>query len=233
MPSCQKTVAFEKACTLFNLGAIYTQIGSKQDRTSEKELDHAVDNFLRAAGVFRHIYDTFTNAPSMDLKPLVLEVFVLLMLAQARECLFEKLQLQIDTLSLNGSTHVYSDLAGEASQLMTEYSRIHQNIQNNYTHTYLPDCWLGLVPLKAEYYKALGHYYSAKSINLSEKKEKDKEKFDKQETFVYNSNNSHFNESDEEIKPIYLKKVHLREAQSSHEETQRLQRMCRDLRVSK
>jgi hypothetical protein len=52
VPSCQKTVAFEKACTLFNLGAIYTQIGAKQDRTSEKELDHAVDNFLRAAGVF-------------------------------------------------------------------------------------------------------------------------------------------------------------------------------------
>lgn len=229
MPSCQKTVAFEKACTLFNLGAIYTQIGAKQDRTSEKELDQAVDNFLRAAGVFRHIYDTFTNAPSMDLKPLVLEVFVLLMLAQARECLFEKLQLQIDTLSMNGSIHVFSDLAGEASQLMTEYSRIHQNIQNNYTHTYLPDCWLGLVPLKAEYYKALAHYYSAKSINLCEKK--DKEKIDKQETFIYNNSNQ-FSENEEEVKPIYVKKVHLKEAQSSHEETQRLQRMCRDLRVN-
>ncbi len=216
-------MAFEKACTLFNLGAIYTQIGAKQDRTSEKELDHAVDNFLRAAGVFRHIYDTFTNAPSMDLKPLVLEVFVLLLLAQARECLFEKLQLQIEALSLNGTTHVFSDLAGEASQLMTEYNRIHQNIQHNYTHTYLPDCWIGLVPLKAEYYKALAHYYSAKSINLSDSK-------DGKESFVYGNNQ--FNESDEEVKPIYLKKVHLREAQSSHEETQRLQRMCRDLRVS-
>lgn len=221
-------MAFEKACTLFNLGAIYTQIGAKQDRTSEKELDHAVDNFLRAAGVFRHIYDTFTNAPSMDLKPLVLEVFVLLMLAQARECLFEKLQLQIEALSLNGSTHVYTDLAGEASQLMNEYNRIHQNIQHNYTHTYLPDCWIGLVPLKGELYKALAHYYSAKSINLNESKEKQE---DKQESFIFNSH-TQLDQNDEEVKPIYLKKVHLREAQSSHEETQRLQRMCRDLRVS-
>lgn len=64
-------MAFEKACILFNLGAIYTQIGAKQDRSLEKGLDAAVDNFLRAAGVFRHIFDTFTNAPSMDLKPQV------------------------------------------------------------------------------------------------------------------------------------------------------------------
>lgn len=71
VPSCQRTVAFEKACVLFNMGAIYTQIGARQDRSSEKGLDSAVDSFLRAAGVFRHIYDTFTNAPSMDLKPQV------------------------------------------------------------------------------------------------------------------------------------------------------------------
>ena len=83
------------------MGAIYTQIGAKHDRTTEQGLDAAVDNFLRAAGIFRHIYDTFTNAPSMDLKPQVLDFIVSLMLAQARECLFEKLQLQIDSLDSN------------------------------------------------------------------------------------------------------------------------------------
>lgn len=75
VPSCQRTVAFEKACILFNLAAIYTQIGAKHDRSSEKGLDSAVDNFLRAAGIFKHIYDTFTNAPSMDLKPQVRSLF--------------------------------------------------------------------------------------------------------------------------------------------------------------
>ncbi|ERL92459.1 hypothetical protein D910_09773, partial [Dendroctonus ponderosae] len=53
VPSCQRTVAFEKACVLFNMGAIYTQIGAKQDRSTAKGLDAAVDNFLRAAGTFR------------------------------------------------------------------------------------------------------------------------------------------------------------------------------------
>ena len=71
VPSCQRTVAFEKACILFNLGGIYTQIGAKQDRCTEKGLDAAVDSFLRAAGIFKHIHETFTNSPSMDLKPQV------------------------------------------------------------------------------------------------------------------------------------------------------------------
>lgn len=106
VPSCQRTIAFEKACTLFNLGAIYTQIGARHDRRTERGLDAAVDSFLRAAGIFRHIYDTFTNAPSMDLKPQVLDVLVSLMLSQARECLFEKLQLQIEALALTESSHV-------------------------------------------------------------------------------------------------------------------------------
>lgn len=106
VPSCQRTIAFEKACTLFNLGAIYTQIGARHDRRTERGLDAAVDSFLRAAGIFRHIYDTFTNAPSMDLKPQVLDVLVSLMLSQARECLFEKLQLQIEALGLTESSHV-------------------------------------------------------------------------------------------------------------------------------
>lgn len=123
VPSAQRTVAFEKACVLFNLGALHTQIGTRQERGTGDGLDGSVDNFLRAAAVFRFIVDNFTNAPSMDLAPEVLEAFILLMMvrknnfydsvihsliiisilfrphkkkpikAQARECLFEKLLL--------------------------------------------------------------------------------------------------------------------------------------------
>jgi len=43
-------------------------------------LDQAVDAFLRAAGTFRYIHENFTNAPSMDLGPDMLEMLVQLML---------------------------------------------------------------------------------------------------------------------------------------------------------
>lgn len=95
VPSSQRTVAFEKASVLFNVGALYTQIGTKQDRSTPKGLDTAVDNFLRAAGTFQYILENFTNAPSMDLSPSTLEFLVHLMCAQARECLFEKGELAL------------------------------------------------------------------------------------------------------------------------------------------
>lgn len=54
-PSCQKTIALEKASILFNIAALYTQIGAKKDRTQLNELNDAVDCFLKAAGIFQHI----------------------------------------------------------------------------------------------------------------------------------------------------------------------------------
>lgn len=88
------------------MAGVYTQIAAKQDRKSEKGLDTAVDSFLRAAGIFKHIHETFTNAPSIDLKSDFLEILVALMLAQARECLYEKLLLQIETFSIADIHHV-------------------------------------------------------------------------------------------------------------------------------
>ena len=84
MPSCQRTVAFEKASILFNAGALYTQLAAKQDRLTARGLDQAVDAFLRAAGTFRYIHENFTNAPSMDLGPDMLEMLVQLMLVSSR-----------------------------------------------------------------------------------------------------------------------------------------------------
>lgn len=154
VPSCQRTIAFEKACCLFNLGAICTQIAAKHDRTDESGLDAAVEGFLHAAGIFQHIYDTFTNAPSMDLKPQVLNVLVTLMSTQARECLFEKMQLKINPSMVgNESQQMLKTLAGEAAQLTFEYRTLHRNLQNENGCINLPEYWNGLVTLKAEFYK--------------------------------------------------------------------------------
>lgn len=62
------------------MAAVYTQIGVKQDRMTRQGLDNAIDNFLRAAGVFKYICDNFTNAPSMDLNAEMLDMFIKLMM---------------------------------------------------------------------------------------------------------------------------------------------------------
>lgn len=171
VPSCQRTVAFEKACVLFNIGAVYTQIGAKQDRTSAKGLDAAVDSFLRAAGTFRYIHENFTNAPSMDLGPEMLEMLIQLMLAQARECLLEKLELQSED---NRSIDICLDLAQEASQLSDCYNGVHRLITHPSVRDYVPYSWTSLVSVKREYFSGMAHFHAAtgilhkEAINMSE-----------------------------------------------------------------
>lgn len=50
VPSCQRTLAFEKGSVLFNIGALHTQMGARQDRSAPAGIDKAVDAFQRAAG---------------------------------------------------------------------------------------------------------------------------------------------------------------------------------------
>jgi hypothetical protein len=83
VPSIQRTVAFEKASVLFNLAALHTQIGSKQDRQLDSDsADGAVDNFLRAAGTLRYIGEHFTHPPSFDLAPHTLDALTALFLVR-------------------------------------------------------------------------------------------------------------------------------------------------------
>ena len=48
---------------------------------------------------------------------------------------------------------MHRDLSGEAAQLTMEYNDIHLSIQTDDIHTYIPEFWASLVPLKSEYYK--------------------------------------------------------------------------------
>lgn len=139
---------------------------------------------------------------------------------------------------------IHRDLSGEAAQLMLEYNKIHLGIDTEWMHTYVPECWAALVPLKAEYYKgksvrlsfasifeynfvlylALAHYHAALSIDVSDSTLNTKDKLKRCSTIG-------LIDSSEEPCPDALKKVHIKESMACHEEAQRLQRMCRDLKV--
>ncbi|KAF2899834.1 hypothetical protein ILUMI_06351 [Ignelater luminosus] len=229
VPSCQRTVAFEKACVLFNIGAIYTQIGTKQDRCTAKGLDSAVDSFLRAAGTFKYIHENFTNAPSMDLGPEMLEMLVQLMLAQARECLLEKLELQSRE---NRPIDIWFDLAQEAAQLSHCYENVHQLITHETVRDYVPYSWISLVQIKREYFNGMAQYHAATGILHKEAAHmspttKDILQFLHVETA---STQLNIRIPKDDVERRLLGKAHLRESLVLHEECQRLQRMCRELK---
>ncbi|XP_045029029.1 rhophilin-2 isoform X1 [Daphnia magna] len=255
VPSAQRTVAFEKACVLFNLGALHTQIGTRLERGTGEGLDGSVDNFLRAAAVFRFIVDNFTNAPSMDLAPQVLEAFILLMIAQARECLFEKLLLSYRGDSAPAQDiDAYLEQAQEAAELSESYHRVYDALSIELVKDYVPDSWIALVQVKSQYYKAMAHQLvgsglvagiDGRPLSLKTKETltfmySEDERTNGEPNFAGHSTGKPTKEKVSTIIDIRVPKndaeqlqlglSHLRESVLLHEESLRLQRMCRDLK---
>jgi len=248
VPSCQRTVAFEKASVLFNIGGLYTQIGTRQDRSTEDGLDCAVDNFLRAAGTFQYIHENFTNAPSTDLSPATLHMLVQLMCGQARECLLEKTELQSYFSISDAETETESDsdpvictdlqlqLAQEAAHVSDVYNKVHTAISQEPVKDYVPYSWVCLTQVKKEHYKALSHFYVSLGL-LDHEDENFKSKTKETLQYLHDVRGT---ENGKEIQRpkipetkqqrVQLGKAHLKEALILHEEALRVNRMCRELR---
>ncbi|KAM3956628.1 GTP-Rho-binding protein rhophilin [Aphomia sociella] len=229
VPSCQRTVAFEKACVLFNMAGIYTQIGAKQERHTCAGLDGAVDALLRAAGTLRYIHENFTNAPSVDLAADTLLVLGALMTAQARECLFEKLRLQARAAAADACL----DLAQESAQLAHTYRQLYDKMQSEGVFNYVPYSWVSLVHVKTEFYKALAHQYCASGLLNAPAGPHPRDRL----AALYAPASATDNGSsvtpllkDQDLDHMALGRAHLAEALTLYEEALRLQRMCRELR---
>ncbi|CAH2056898.1 unnamed protein product, partial [Iphiclides podalirius] len=232
VPSCQRTVAFEKACVLFNMAGIYTQIGAKQERKTCAGLDGAVDALLRAAGTLRYIHENFTNAPSVDLAADTLLVLGTLMTAQARECLFEKLQLQAREACsargqpLHADLDMCLDLAQESAQLAHVYRQLYDKMQTEGVFNYVPYSWVSLVHVKTEFYKALAHQYCGVALLHSAGGQRARDRI----AALHAPDRADCGMNGADAEPAALGRAHLAEALALYEEALRLQRMCRELR---
>uniref|UniRef100_A0A3Q1ASN8 Rhophilin, Rho GTPase binding protein 1 n=1 Tax=Amphiprion ocellaris TaxID=80972 RepID=A0A3Q1ASN8_AMPOC len=160
VPSCQRALAFEKGSVLFNIGALYTQIGARQDRSAACGIDRAIDAFQRAAGAFNYLKENFSNAPSLDMSCPSLCMLVRLMVAQVQECVFERVTLTTQ------DTHFTSQLclAQEAARVSDVYLLVQQTMTQPLMKDYVPFSWASMVQVKSEHFRALSHYYAAVAL---------------------------------------------------------------------
>ncbi|XP_006879497.1 PREDICTED: rhophilin-1 [Elephantulus edwardii] len=162
VPAQQRTLAFEKGSVLFNIGALYTQIGARQDRSCPQGTDCAIEAFQRAAGAFSLLNENFSHAPSPDMSPAALHVLKQLMAAQAQECIFDSLSLPAPVDPHDSLAQLH--LAQEAAQVATEYSLVHQALAQPPARDCVPGSWAALVQAKAEYFRALAHFHTAVAL---------------------------------------------------------------------
>ncbi|KAI5929479.1 Rhophilin-1 [Manis javanica] len=162
VPAEQQSLAFEKGSVLFNIGALHTQIGARQDRSCLEGTSRAVEAFQRAAGAFSLLRENFSHAPSLDMKPASLSMLEQLMTAQAQECVFESLSLPAPVAPDDFPAQLR--LAQEAAQVAAEYQLVHQTMAQLPVRDYVPFPWTSLVRVKAEYFQALAHYHTAMAL---------------------------------------------------------------------
>uniref|UniRef100_A0A667YKK4 Rhophilin Rho GTPase binding protein 1 n=1 Tax=Myripristis murdjan TaxID=586833 RepID=A0A667YKK4_9TELE len=220
VPSCQRALAFEKGSVLFNIGALYTQIGARQDRSATAGIDRAIDAFQRAAGAFNYLKENFSNAPSLDMSGPSLCMLVRLMVAQVQECVFERVTLTTQ------DTHFTSQLrlAQEAARVSDVYSLVQQTMSQPLVKDYVPFSWASMVQVKSEHFRALSHYYAA--VALCDHTHKAFLQF-----YVSAPSGPSLSQvlrDPEERRK--LGKAHLRRAVIRHEEAMRVHSLCKILR---
>ncbi|KAG8431583.1 hypothetical protein GDO86_018105 [Hymenochirus boettgeri] len=230
VPSCQRALAFEKGSVLFNMGALYTQIGARQDRLSLQGVNTAIDAFQKAAGCFNYLKDNFSNAPSLDMSAPSLTMLVRLMVAQVQECIFEKFALE----NVRNDFVTQLQIAQEAAMVEDVYTLVYRTMTQPPVKDYIPFSWITMVRVKAEHFKALSHYHGANALCDYYTSSKDEMK-EHEKAFVQfhfsapeGPSLSYLLQDHEERRK--LGKAHLKKAIMKHEEAMRIHSLCKILR---
>lgn len=225
VPAQQRALAFEKGSVLFNIGALHTQIGARQDCSCTEGTSHAAEAFQRAAGAFRLLRENFSHAPSPDMSAASLSMLEQLMVAQAQECIFRGLLLRA-----SATPDICPDqlqLAQEATQVATEYGLVHQAMAQPPVRDYLPASWTNLARVKAEHFCALAHYHAAMALceSSSAKGELSRQEDIFQPSATREPQGPTLPQHPEERRK--LAKAHLKRAILGQEEALRLHTLCR------
>ncbi|XP_038609764.1 rhophilin-2 [Tachyglossus aculeatus] len=230
VPVNQQNLLLEKASILFNIGALYTQIGTRCNRQTEAGLESAVDAFQRAAGVLNYLKETFTHTPSYDMSPAMLSVLVKMMLAQAQESIFEKISLP----GIRNEFFTLVKMAQEAAKVGEVYQQLHTAMSQEPIKENIPYSWATLTKVKSDHFKALAHYFAATILIDHQLTPNDDE--DQQEKCL----SQLYDFMPEGMTPLavlknkeerkQLGKSHLRKAIDCHEESVRVSGLSKKLR---
>ncbi|XP_034041153.1 rhophilin-2 isoform X3 [Thalassophryne amazonica] len=229
VPLCQQYLSLEKASILFNMAALYSQIGTRCNRQTIAGLEEAVTAFQKAAGILHHLKETFTHVPSYDMSPAMLSMLIRMMLAQAQECLFEK-------TALPGIRNQFISLlkmAQEAAKVSDVYNQVHQSMIQTPVKDHVPLFWFTMSQVKANHYRSMAHFFVASAMldhQLSPSDDEDQQ--EKTLSQVYD----HLPEGHSPLDILKninerqrFGKAHIRRAILGHEEALRLYSLCNNL----
>uniref|UniRef100_A0A672PQU1 Rhophilin, Rho GTPase binding protein 2 n=1 Tax=Sinocyclocheilus grahami TaxID=75366 RepID=A0A672PQU1_SINGR len=227
VPVCQQNISLEKASMLFNMAALYSQIGTRADRQTQAGLEDAIAAFQKSAGVLHYLKETFTHTPSYDMSPAMLSMLMRLMLAQAQECLFE----QITLPGIRNEFFSLLRIAQEAAKVGETYGEVHQCMIQTPIKNNVPFFWTTMSELKTNHYNSLAHYFVSTAL-LDHQCNDDEDKQEKALSQIYDAmpeGRSPLEILKDKEERRRMGKAHLQRSIMGHEEAIRIHSRCRDL----
>ncbi|XP_075934089.1 rhophilin-2 [Anarhichas minor] len=229
VPVCQQNMSLEKASILFNMAAIYSQIGTRSNRQTIAGLEEAISSFQKSAGILNHLKETFTHTPSYDMSPAMLSMLIRMMLAQAQECLFEKTALP----GIRNQFHSLMKMAQEAAKVSEIYDHVHQSMIQTPLKDNVPFFWSTMSQVKTNHYRSMAHYFVASALldhqlGLSD----DEDQQEKTLSQVYDrlpEGRSPLDILKNKDERERIGKAHIRRAILGHEEALRIYSLCHHL----
>ncbi|XP_059485040.1 tyrosine-protein phosphatase non-receptor type 23 isoform X2 [Neocloeon triangulifer] len=84
------SIRHEMACILYNIGALHSQLGSFDNRTTADGMKMSCTHFQCAAWCFQQMRETLGRPKGSDMSPDLMQFLNYICLAQAQECILEK-----------------------------------------------------------------------------------------------------------------------------------------------
>ncbi|KAJ2964193.1 hypothetical protein NQZ79_g843 [Umbelopsis isabellina] len=155
-PVAYRNLNYEKACVLYSIAAMQSQLGIAENRATEEGVRRACMYFQNAAGAFKHLQDVvipdIRTAPTKDMTTSALNTLVSLMLAQAQECVWQKAAID----HLRDGT-----IARLAVQVAEYYDSAYELATNSSISGLYPASWLSHMQIKTWHFKAAAQFRKA------------------------------------------------------------------------
>ncbi|XP_056874835.1 rhophilin-2 isoform X2 [Takifugu flavidus] len=229
VPVCQQNLSLEKASIFFNMAALYSQIGTRSDRQTITGLEEAIASFQIAAGTLNQLKETYTHTPSYDLSPAMLSMLIRLMLAQAQECLFEKIALP----GIRNQFCPLMKMAQEAAKVTEIYDQVHQSMIQMPIKDNVPLFWSTMAQIKTNHYRSMAHFFVASALldhQLGPNDDEDQQ--EKTLSQVYDNipeGRTPLDILKKQDERQCIGKAHIRRAIQGHEEALRIYGLCPSL----
>ncbi|RDX57268.1 pH-response regulator [Lentinus brumalis] len=158
LPETYNNLVYERAGVLFNLAALYSQLGAAEDRTTPHGLKQAIKFYQNAAGTFNYLSATAVpqlrgSLPPDDAPLELTEPFVrgleFLMLAQAQECVWQRAVMD------NYKNGLIAKLAAKVSSF---YGSALTHIKDASIRHIFPSSWVAQMETKSLHFQAAAQY---------------------------------------------------------------------------